>query len=188
LTNTQAAANYLRQFYTGDIDIFESSFILLLNNSMQTIGFAKISQGGITGTVIDPRIVAHYAVKCLATAVIIAHNHPSGNLNPSESDKKVTEKIHKGLSLLDIDLIDHIIFSTLLNSKFWGASLPFFIPSFGYLIYFDLYLNPRTRLNMIISTHFPTLTDSFTTLILLILYWFIIAPTTAKLTPLQLCK
>ena len=112
LTNTQAAANYLRQFYTGDIDIFESSFILLLNNSMQTIGFAKISQGGITGTVIDPRIVAHYAVKCLATAVIIAHNHPSGNLNPSESDKKVTEKIHKGLSLLDIDLIDHIILTS----------------------------------------------------------------------------
>jgi DNA repair protein RadC len=112
LTNTQAAANYLRQFYTGDIDIFESSFILLLNNSMHTIGFAKISQGGITGTVIDPRIVAHYAVKCLATAVIIAHNHPSGNLNPSESDKKVTEKIHKGLSLLDIDLVDHVILTS----------------------------------------------------------------------------
>jgi len=112
ITSTKAAADYLRQFYTGDIDIFESSFILLLNNNMHTIGFAKISQGGITGTVIDPRIVAHYAVKSLATCVIIAHNHPSGNLNPSESDKKVTEKIHKGLSLLDIDLVDHIILTS----------------------------------------------------------------------------
>lgn len=112
ITSTKVAADYLRQFYTGDIDIFESSFILLLNYSMQTIGFAKISQGGITGTVIDPRIVAHYAVKSLATCVIIAHNHPSGNLTPSENDKKVTEKIHKGLSLLDIELVDHIILTS----------------------------------------------------------------------------
>ena len=103
------AANYIRQFYTGDIDIFESSFILLVDNQLNTIGFAKISQGGITGTVIDPRIVAHYAVKSLAVGVFIAHNHPSGVLQPSESDKALTQKIYLGLQLLDIQLHDHVI-------------------------------------------------------------------------------
>jgi DNA repair protein RadC len=103
------AANYIRQFYTGDIDIFESAFILLVDNQLNTIGFAKISQGGITGTVIDPRIVAHYAVKSLAVGVFIAHNHPSGILQPSESDKALTQKIYLGLQLLDIQLHDHVI-------------------------------------------------------------------------------
>jgi DNA repair protein RadC len=103
------AADFIRQFYTGDIDIFESSFILLVNNQLDTIGFAKISQGGITGTVIDPRIVAHYAVRSLACGVFVAHNHPSGILAPSENDKKLTIKIHAGLQLLDIDLHDHVI-------------------------------------------------------------------------------
>ena len=112
ISNTTLAADYIRQFYNGDIDIFESSFILLLNNQLRTIGYAKISQGGITGTVIDPRIVAHYAVKSLAPHVIIAHNHPSGALYPSENDKTLTYKIQKGLELLDITLADHIILTS----------------------------------------------------------------------------
>jgi len=111
------AADFIRQFYSGDIDIFESSFILLVNNQLDTIGFAKISQGGITGTVIDPRIVAHYAVKSLACGVFVAHNHPSGILIPSENDKKLTIKIHAGLQLLDIDLHDHVI---LTNSGYYS--------------------------------------------------------------------
>jgi DNA repair protein RadC len=109
IRSSKDAADYIRQFYSGDIDIFESSFILLVNNQLDTIGFAKISQGGITGTVIDPRIVAHYAVKSLACGVFVAHNHPSGILMPSENDKKLTIKIHAGLQLLDIDLHDHVI-------------------------------------------------------------------------------
>lgn len=112
ITSAEDAANFIRQFYTGDIDIFESSFILLLNNNLQTIGFAKISQGGVTGTIIDPRIVAHYAVKSLATNVIIAHNHPSGSLKPSTQDKALTIKIKSGLELLDITLQDHIILTS----------------------------------------------------------------------------
>jgi DNA repair protein RadC len=109
ISNTSTAADFIRQFYGDDIFIFESSFILLLNNSNNTIGFAKISQGGITGTVVDARLVAHYAVNSLATSVILAHNHPSGNLNPSESDRQLTNKIKEGLKLLDISLLDHII-------------------------------------------------------------------------------
>ena len=109
ISSSQEAADYIRLFYSGDIEIFESSFILLVNNQLETIGFAKISQGGITGTVIDPRIVAHYAVKSLACGVFLAHNHPSGILKPSESDKAITQKIYLGLKLLDISLHDHVI-------------------------------------------------------------------------------
>jgi len=62
LTDAKITSDFIRNFYSDDIGIFESSFILLLNNSMKTIGYAKISQGGITGTVIDVRIVAKYAI------------------------------------------------------------------------------------------------------------------------------
>jgi len=103
------AAEFIRQFYLEDIEIFESSFILLLNQANYTIGYAKISQGGVTGTVVDPRLVAKFAVESLATIVILAHNHPSGNLTPSSVDKSLTDKIKNGLKLLDINLVDHII-------------------------------------------------------------------------------
>ncbi len=103
------AAEFIRQFYLEDIEIFESSFILLLNQANYTIGYAKISQGGVTGTVVDPRLVAKYAVESLAPVVILAHNHPSGNLSPSSADKSLTDKIKNGLKLLDIKLVDHLI-------------------------------------------------------------------------------
>lgn len=100
---------FIKQFYLDDIEIFESAFILLLNNANTTIGYAKISQGGITGTVVDPRLVAKYAVESLATGVILAHNHPSGHIKPSAADKQLTTKVKEGLKYLDIKLLDHII-------------------------------------------------------------------------------
>jgi DNA repair protein RadC len=109
INSSKDAADFIRQFYQDDIEIFESSFILLLNQSNTTVGYAKISQGGITGTVVDPRIVAKYAVESLSPYVILAHNHPSGNLKASEADKTITDKIKNGLKLLDIKLLDHII-------------------------------------------------------------------------------
>lgn len=109
IQSSQDAANFIRQFYTDDIEIFESFFILLMNRARKTIGYAKISQGGITGTVVDLRLVAKYAVESLATQVILAHNHPSGNLKPSEQDIDMTRKAKQGLALLDITVDDHII-------------------------------------------------------------------------------
>ena len=105
----QDAANFIRQFYSDDIEIWESVFLLLLNRNNVTTGFAKISQGGTAGTVIDVKIIAKYAVESLASGVILAHNHPSGNLNPSKQDIEITKKIKDGLKLLDIELCDHII-------------------------------------------------------------------------------
>lgn len=109
ILSSDAAYNLIKNFYSDDIEILESSFILLLNNASKAIGYAKISQGGITGTVIDVRIVAKYAVDSLATSVILAHNHPSGNLNPSQADISMTEKVKNALALLDIKLIEHLI-------------------------------------------------------------------------------
>jgi DNA repair protein RadC len=83
ITNSKDAADFIRKFYLDDIGIFESFFILLLDQSNTTIGYAKISQGGVASTVVDSRIVAKYAIESLSTAVILAHNHPSGNLNAS---------------------------------------------------------------------------------------------------------
>lgn len=109
ITSSTDAEKFIRQFYGDDIDVFESFFILLLNRNNHTIGYAKISQGGITGTVIDVRIIAKYAIEALATGVIAAHNHPSGNLKPSDNDIAITKKIKDALNILDIQLYDHIL-------------------------------------------------------------------------------
>ncbi len=109
ITSSVDAEKFIRQFYGDDIDVFESFFILLLNRNNHTIGYAKISQGGISGTVIDVRIIAKYAIEALATGVIAAHNHPSGNLNPSYNDIAITKKIKDALNILDIQLYDHVL-------------------------------------------------------------------------------
>jgi len=100
---------FIKQFYGDDLEVYESFFILLLNRKNATTGYAKISQGGIAGTLVDVKIVAKYAVDSLASAVILAHNHPSGNLNPSGADIELTKKIKSALCLLDITVLDHII-------------------------------------------------------------------------------
>lgn len=111
ITSSQDAADFIRQFYGDDLEIFESVFILLLNRANNTIGYAKISQGGISGTVVDVRIICKYAVDSLATSVILAHNHPSGNLKSSNADIAITKKTEQALKILDITLLDHIILS-----------------------------------------------------------------------------
>ena len=109
VTTSENASNVIRQFYFDDINIYESFFILLLNRANNTTGFAKISQGGTAGTVVDIKIIAKYAVDSLSPNVIICHNHPSGNKQPSDADLNITRKIKDALLLLDIKLIDHII-------------------------------------------------------------------------------
>jgi DNA repair protein RadC len=112
IASSNDANEFIRQFYSDDIDIFESCFVLLLNQANFTIGYAKISQGGITGTFVDPQLVAKYAIESLAKAVVLAHNHPSGNLAPSGHDLDITKKIRAGLDLFNITLLDHIILTS----------------------------------------------------------------------------
>lgn len=109
ISSSEDSYNYIKKFYGDDINIYESFFILLLNNSNETIAYAKISQGGMVGTIVDPMIIAKYVVDSMAKKVILAHNHPSGNVNPSKSDIDLTKQIDKMLSLFGAELIDHII-------------------------------------------------------------------------------
>jgi len=89
----------------------EEFWILYLNRSNKVISRMKLSQGGVSGTVTDVRIVMKKAVELLASGIILCHNHPSGNLNPSDADSKITQKIKEAGSFMDIQLLDHLIIS-----------------------------------------------------------------------------
>jgi DNA repair protein RadC len=87
----------------------EEFWILYLNNANKIIEKVQISKGGITGTLVDVRITLRKALELGATSLILAHNHPSGNLNPSEADKQLTNKLKIAGESLDIKVLDHII-------------------------------------------------------------------------------
>ncbi len=89
--------------------VHEEFWILLLNRSNYMIGKSRISQGGLSGTVIDARIILKNAIEKLSSGLILCHNHPSGNIKPSEADKQITKKMKDAASLMDINLMDHII-------------------------------------------------------------------------------
>jgi DNA repair protein RadC len=110
IKTSEAAATYLRKIWNKDtLNISETFIVLLLNNSNYVNGYYTLSTGGITGTLVDIRLLFAIVLKSLSTSIILAHNHPSGNLKPSESDKKLTQKIIKAGELLDIKILDHLI-------------------------------------------------------------------------------
>lgn len=87
----------------------EEFWIIHLNNSNKVIRYLQLSKGGITGTLVDVRLVLKQALELNATSLIMAHNHPSGTLKPSDSDRKLTLKIKMACESLDIKVLDHII-------------------------------------------------------------------------------
>lgn len=89
----------------------EEFWVLLLNRSNQIIDQKRISQGGISGTVTDVRLILNAAVERLASGIILSHNHPSGNLSPSDADLKITKKIKDAAAFLDLSVLDHLILS-----------------------------------------------------------------------------
>ncbi len=90
---------------------YEVFVALFLNRSLKIISYEIISKGGISGTVADPRIILKKALEAGASSLIICHNHPSGNLQPSKQDDALTQKIKTAAQYLDINLLDHIIVS-----------------------------------------------------------------------------
>lgn len=109
ITHAGQSFEYAKKFYFDDIDIYESIFIILLNKASNTLGYAKISQGGISSSIADIKIIAKYAIDSLASAVILVHNHPSGVTRPSREDDELTRKVVSALELIDVQLVDHII-------------------------------------------------------------------------------
>ena len=105
----EAALLLLDNWNSDTIELFESFKVMLLNNSNKVKGIYEISSGGITGTLVDIRLLFAVALKTLSTSIIISHNHPSGTLKPSQADIELTNKIKQASQLLDIKLLDHII-------------------------------------------------------------------------------
>jgi DNA repair protein RadC len=87
-------------------------FAVFLNRSNNTIGFFRVSQGGLSGTVIDIRLILKTALESLAHSIIICHNHPSGNIQPSEADRQITIKLKQAASIMDIQIPDHVVLTT----------------------------------------------------------------------------
>ncbi|MEX0981542.1 MAG: DNA repair protein RadC [Bacteroidales bacterium] len=87
----------------------EEFWIIILNRAHKVIKTEKISQGGLTGTVIDTRMILKHALDKRATSLIISHNHPSGNKTPSEADINITKKIKNAAEIMDINVLDHVI-------------------------------------------------------------------------------
>ena len=93
------------------IGLHETFKVLLLNNANKVKGVYQASSGGLTGTLVDIRILFAVILKSLSTTIILAHNHPTGSLSPSEADIKITKKIQKAGKLFDIRVLDHLIIS-----------------------------------------------------------------------------
>ncbi len=110
ITNSKDSYGLFKQMYDADtLEYCESSIVIYLNRAHQTIGWQKISQGGMTGTIVDVRIIMGTALKCGATSIIMSHNHPSGQLKASEQDNLLTKKIKDACGIMEIVLLDHLI-------------------------------------------------------------------------------
>jgi DNA repair protein RadC len=104
-----AASLFFKIWDMETIEHVEEVKMIILNRANKVLGVTNISQGGQSGSIIDTRVILQYAIKANAAAVILAHNHPSGNLKASEADINITNKIREALKLVEIQLLDHII-------------------------------------------------------------------------------
>lgn len=110
ITSANKASKVLRSFFDTDtLEYTESFNVLYLNAAYAPICWANISEGGIAGCIVDIRVVFAHAVLCGASAIMLSHNHPSGNLTPSQADIDVTRRIKKAGESMDVVLLDHII-------------------------------------------------------------------------------
>jgi len=91
--------------------LHEEFWVLYLDRANQVISKSRISQGGVSGTVIDVRLILKKAIEKLASSIILAHNHPSGNLSPSQNDLDITRKASEAAKLVDMKVLDHLIFA-----------------------------------------------------------------------------
>ena len=112
ITKSADAFQVLKKHWNLEtIDFLEHFKVMLLNRANRVLGIIEISAGGMAGTVADPKVIFAAAIKSAATGIILAHNHPSGNLKPSHADINLTRKLKSGGELLDISVLDHLIIS-----------------------------------------------------------------------------
>lgn len=109
ITGSKSVYEIMRP-YLSDLP-YEEFWVLLLNRANQLLKPVAISQGGVSGTVADPKIIFKHALDALASGIVLIHNHPSGNTNPSQSDIKLTQKLKEAGIILEIPVLDHLIYT-----------------------------------------------------------------------------
>lgn len=110
ITHSGKAAEICRDCYQQDqIQIREQMYALYLNRDNRVLGCYEVSKGGVSSTLVDVKLVLAPAITALASAMILTHNHPSGNLTPSRSDLDITKRVLEAARIFDIALLDHII-------------------------------------------------------------------------------
>lgn len=112
ITSSTTVVEYLDKYfkaYLKSVDVYESFYVLFLNRANNVIDYVRLSHGGVSGTVVDIKLLACYAIKTLCSGVILIHNHPGGATYPSKADTDLTYRLRDGLKLLDIKVLDHII-------------------------------------------------------------------------------
>jgi DNA repair protein RadC len=113
ISTSSDAYQILKQAWDpNSLELCEEFKILLLNRAHKILGIYNHSKGGVSGTIADPKLIFVTALKANASGVILAHNHPSGNLQPSQSDIDLTKKCKEAGKFLDIQILDHIILTT----------------------------------------------------------------------------
>ncbi len=113
LLSSKDAFNHLLKVpnFVENLDYIECFYVIYLTRGNNVICVKLISQGGTEGTVVDPKIIFQNALKINAHSMILSHNHPSGEVRPSESDIRLTKKVREGGKFLDIPVLDHLIIS-----------------------------------------------------------------------------
>lgn len=110
ITSPDKMVEVMRSIFNADTILWTEEVIMVcLNRANDVVGYYRVSSGGFSGSVLDPRVVMTIALQNASSSIILAHNHPSGNLKPSEGDKSVTEKIRKACEFFDMKLLDHLI-------------------------------------------------------------------------------
>ncbi|WP_297337076.1 JAB domain-containing protein [Algoriphagus sp.] len=110
VSSSRQAYQVLLDFWESDrIALVEDFQLMLLNRANRILGICTVSSGGTSGTVLDPKIVFATALKANSSSIIVAHNHPSGNLWPSKQDKRLTKRLVEIGKALDLPILDHVI-------------------------------------------------------------------------------
>jgi len=109
ITCSEDAAKILFVAFEGCMEHHEEVHVLYLNKANRVLGISNVSKGGISGSLVDVRIILQIALKVSSSSILLSHNHPSGSITPSNDDLVLTEKIRKGCEAIDVKLLDHII-------------------------------------------------------------------------------
>src|SRR5262249_4966168 len=124
IASAATAEAYLRSVWDNDtLDLREDCLLICLNGAHEVLGWIRVASGGMTTTLVDPRLVFGVALQAGAVAIIFAHNHPSDSVEPSEDDRALTRRLADGAKLLGIRFLDHVILGRSVSFSFADAGL-----------------------------------------------------------------